>query len=434
MAAKEFTPSMRPSDFNLMSDNNPGMEKTLFLCMVLLVATAAAEYSFDVVSSNQDSVIFEWDCDGNGDCLEPGEEYCGDSQVKELLCVDEERCEVKCHPIKPKSVDADWTAKFTVLPRNKKAGQELTLEVDDTRNGQPVVCEVEIYYGGRWEAEQVEGATHWGGTITVLTSFINSEYVDGKLIETAHTDRQGMLAWIPPEPGRYVFRVLNSFIVFTVADESGYAYECGNGECERSLGEDETVCPEDCEEGGEDDTEVGPVCGDEVCDAGENPLNCPADCGVAPPPQESCVPEGYQTGVYAGAQDCCQGLTAIGCEEPLQGGICPAEACVERMVCARCGNNECGLGENYCNCPEDCAAEGTIASKGGGEDYLMMIFLVVGIALVVLVAFIIKSGALKSRSTIPKGASTKKCPYCGAALRGNDIFCTSCGKRVTAPP
>ena len=55
----------------------------------------------------------------------------------------------------------------------------------------------------------------------------------------------------------------------TASDTDG----CGNGVCDN--GETEETCPEDCPP----DPTVGPVCGDDVCEApAENPQNCPEDC------------------------------------------------------------------------------------------------------------------------------------------------------------
>jgi hypothetical protein len=50
-------------------------------------------------------------------------------------------------------------------------------------------------------------------------------------------------------------------------------------------------------------------------------------------------------------------LNLIGCAPPAAetGGEC-RPGCVGASVCARCGNGECGPGENECNCPDDCEA------------------------------------------------------------------------------
>jgi hypothetical protein len=44
---------------------------------------------------------------------------------------------------------------------------------------------------------------------------------------------------------------------------------CGNGVCE--VGEDMKSCPKDC---------TGPVCGNGVCEVGEDMKSCPKDCLV----------------------------------------------------------------------------------------------------------------------------------------------------------
>ncbi|MBN2014299.1 MAG: hypothetical protein JW778_03885 [Candidatus Altiarchaeota archaeon] len=65
-----------------------------------------------------------------------------------------------------------------------------------------------------------------------------------------------------------------------------------------------------------------------------------------------CVPEGDSYPIVPGALSCCPGLTAISCSTPDQNGTCTE--CVGAMICAYCGNGICGLGENICNCPQDC--------------------------------------------------------------------------------
>ena len=47
---------------------------------------------------------------------------------------------------------------------------------------------------------------------------------------------------------------------------------CGNGICEE--GEDYINCPEDCP--------APPVCGNGICEEGETEENCPEDCAVQP--------------------------------------------------------------------------------------------------------------------------------------------------------
>jgi subtilisin family serine protease len=89
-------------------------------------------------------------------------------------------------------------------------------------------------------------------------------------------------------------------------------------------------------------------CGNDVCETmgvpPETPANCPADCGPAP----ECIKEG-NTGIE-GEDECCEGLSEISnCsgDETMCG-------CGPGFICTYCGNGECGLGENVCNCSADC--------------------------------------------------------------------------------
>jgi hypothetical protein len=72
------------------------------------------------------------------------------------------------------------------------------------------------------------------------------------------------------------------------------------------------------------------------------------------PTKKDCILEGKGGGVYPGMKGCCKGLTAIGCDRPNELGKCLTSACVGGFSCTKCGDNECGLGENKCNCPKDC--------------------------------------------------------------------------------
>ncbi len=69
--------------------------------------------------------------------------------------------------------------------------------------------------------------------------------------------------------------------------------------------------------------------------------------------QSVCVPEGGVIPVIPNAPACCSGLSTIGCDKPDFLGECPP-GCVGAMICAKCGDGQCGLVENYCNCPQDC--------------------------------------------------------------------------------
>jgi hypothetical protein len=72
---------------------------------------------------------------------------------------------------------------------------------------------------------------------------------------------------------------------------------------------------------------------------------------------EDCMPEGSSVDT-SGMQKCCAGLKAISCARPNSQGECHNEDFnCDSFPCANCGNGICGLGENKCNCPEDCKEE-----------------------------------------------------------------------------
>ena len=93
---------------------------------------------------------------------------------------------------------------------------------------------------------------------------------------------------------------------------------CGNGICE--TGENSNNCLGDCP--------PNPVCGNGTCESGENLANCPGDC----PPNPVC-----------GNGICETGENSANCL-----GDCPPNPV--------CGNEICESGETLANCPGDCPA------------------------------------------------------------------------------
>ncbi len=92
----------------------------------------------------------------------------------------------------------------------------------------------------------------------------------------------------------------------------------------------------------------------------------------------TCVGEGksYATGPYPPNSNitiakCCEGLTAVSVSFVGDTGICATQT--DSSMCTKCGNGECGLGENICNCPKDCPSNTTtskcIGDTDGGLNY-----------------------------------------------------------------
>lgn len=71
----------------------------------------------------------------------------------------------------------------------------------------------------------------------------------------------------------------------------------------------------------------------------------------------TCAKEGGNTNWVQGIS-CCEGLTSI--PHSFQTSDSSSPKCITSRggpsggVCTKCGNKICGIGENICNCPEDC--------------------------------------------------------------------------------
>ncbi len=135
-------------------------------------------------------------------------------------------------------------------------------------------------------------------------------------------------------------------------DGETYANECAmwvsgvsmdhDGECGEPV---ECITDEDCPQ------PDGP-CSMVACENGKCVYFQDPDCG--------CIPEGEDFTTFdLGLQGCCAGLTAIILADYDEAtGMCGMVG--NAFVCTHCGDGECGLGENICNCEADC-------SGGSGE-------------------------------------------------------------------
>ncbi len=70
-----------------------------------------------------------------------------------------------------------------------------------------------------------------------------------------------------------------------------------------------------------------------------------------PPTPKPCVQEG-KVGFNMQEDFCCSGLEKIYTIYDPSNNCFPTDN--DSFVCTKCGNGECGLGENYCNCSKDC--------------------------------------------------------------------------------
>ncbi|MFO1518143.1 MAG: Calx-beta domain-containing protein [bacterium] len=111
---------------------------------------------------------------------------------------------------------------------------------------------------------------------------------------------------------------------------------CGDTVCD--AGEDNSNCPADCPA----------VCGNSTCETGENNTNCPADCAAV---CGNAVCETGETNATCPG-DCPPVCGNAICEIGETNASCPADC----PVVVVCGNAICEVGENVASCPADCAA------------------------------------------------------------------------------
>jgi len=354
-----------------------------------------------VTVSASDVVDFEFPCSENNDCKEPGDFFCGlGGSVEKVQCVSGTTCKIWCEDIKPIDVDEKWQyASISISPVEKMVGQPVVLTVVDSRDGRGIVYAVEFYKGGGFENEYVEGSTNVGSSLLVADTFTLSDYLNGELIASAATDRSGMASFSVETPGQYALRTANNYYVFIVADSSGNAFECGDGSCDSSLGEDIDACPQDCSGAAPEPEPVAPVDTPEPTTAPETPSE--------PSPTVPTVPADT--------------------EKP-------------------------GAGDDAGT--DDVAKDGGDAAVGGGIDMTLVIIIVVVIALIGIVAFLVKSGKIKmggpkkpaapaaqppaqaaapaapAPAPQPAAQAGKVCPKCGTPVEAGNSFCMNCGTKI----
>jgi hypothetical protein len=160
--------------------------------------------------------------------------------------------------------------------------------------------------------------------------------------------------------------------VCTLAEEEGCeatscapGWVCVGGECVRVVGGDgdgdiDVDADSDSDSDTDSDTD-GDTDADADVDAdgdSDADLDADADVETDTDADEVCIGEGDEGGTLPESPTCCPGLGPISCAEYF-GGMCShATDCIR---CTYCGNDICGLGENQCNCVEDCPAEGCVA-------------------------------------------------------------------------
>ncbi len=145
-----------------------------------------------------------------------------------------------------------------------------------------------------------------------------------------------------------------------VDEDLGAPCLCGDGRCDTAQGENPRLCAPDCAACGDGVCSPGESptacfadccggCGDGRClgyACGEDPEECPADCGTAC--GDGTCDKGESPRVCA--EDCTRYVCGNGECEPTDGGpeVCPGDCG------STCGNCICEGGEGFLECPTDC--------------------------------------------------------------------------------
>lgn len=149
--------------------------------------------------------------------------------------------------------------------------------------------------------------------------------------------------------------VLGALLVCSAAscqsDDQGSGQAlCGNGVCE--LGEGPAICPADCGGGA---TTAQPTCGDGVCNGAESCSTCGIDCGACAPACGDGACNGSETCGNC-PSDC--GACAPVCGDAICNGSETCSNCAEDCgTCAPvCGDGACKGSETCSSCKHDCGA------------------------------------------------------------------------------
>ena len=95
-------------------------------------------------------------------------------------------------------------------------------------------------------------------------------------------------------------------------------------------------------------------CKDDGISVWADSFKCPKGCKDGACIKEECIGEG-ETGNFGDV--CCEGLKNVGNWAPMPNGECTMYR-NPSFKCTNCGDGKCGLGEDYCNCREDCTVPG----------------------------------------------------------------------------
>ncbi len=134
------------------------------------------------------------------------------------------------------------------------------------------------------------------------------------------------------------------FILISGCNKQKTHFECSDGSCIKVDGAGTNECTEDSDCYHKECSNGDCV---KVNERGDDSCINDDDCKL-------CIEEGEEGSIF-NEDVCCEGLEKIS-NSWLDNGECMMYK-DGSFICAKCGNGECGKGENECNCPEDCTIE-----------------------------------------------------------------------------
>lgn len=94
----------------------------------------------------------------------------------------------------------------------------------------------------------------------------------------------------------------------------------------------------------------------------DNSLTDSTDSDTNPVETDECIAEGEELYTKSIEDHCCSGLVAVATDQPSDEywsesyppGCGPGPTPPDVKLCVSCGDDSCGVAENFCNCPADC--------------------------------------------------------------------------------
>jgi len=121
--------------------------------------------------------------------------------------------------------------------------------------------------------------------------------------------------------------------------------KCGDSVCDMGMGENSSNCPQDC-------TAMN-KCGNYMCEYPETNNTCPSDCKPVTYCGDGKCDYGFGENEFNCDKDCPKQYTSVCGNKMCEYGEDPTKCSVDCMQ-GKCGDNYCNFGEDPNTCPNDC--------------------------------------------------------------------------------